>query len=209
VALLHESKPSATTTTSTSTTANAATTGWTLTSPYWSLESSDLMTVVYRPAWQTMPEYTTAQGASVCGSGRGSRGAACLLACCRRCCHKRGSGSNGSSMSNDDDVFSETFTVHDVVKMETQQHDQGDQEQPPIIIPGVGPCRSVRLHLRPLHGTERLRVPSYWQPAWERHVQRMSQIKLPKAKNNNRHRHRRLLKVITAMTTTSQRKVPS
>jgi hypothetical protein len=64
--------------------------------------------------------------------------------------------------------------VEDVVKMETQD-DQLDQEQPPIIIPGVGPCRSVRLHLRPLHGTEQLRVPSYWQPAWERHVQRMSQ----------------------------------
>lgn len=40
-------------------------TGWTLTSPYWSLHNEAILTVTYFPAWQALPEYTQSSCARV------------------------------------------------------------------------------------------------------------------------------------------------
>jgi len=129
-------------------TSPAACANWTLTSPYWSLESDELLTVAYSAAWQTMPEFTTQ---TPCG-----RGVSCLLSCCRRCC---------AADQAAQESFQETFTVDDIVRVQTI---------PNIMVAGVGPCRAVKLYLRPLHLTDELKVPDHWQAAWERHVHRMS-----------------------------------
>ncbi|GAX29450.1 hypothetical protein FisN_16Hh109 [Fistulifera solaris] len=114
-------------------------TGWRLTSPFWSIQSSILLSLTYFPAWQALPEYTT----HACSS------------CC--CCHVEG------CCGTKQDFLTEYFTVEDVVKVQMVEAHQ---------IRGIGMCRAVQLHLRPLL-YESYPIPPQLQSAWETHLEHM------------------------------------
>jgi alpha-galactosidase len=123
--------------------ATVSSTGWMLTSPFWSIQSSILLSVTYFPAWQGLPEYTTQN--SGCSS------------CC--CCHVEG------CCGMKKDFFTEYFTVEDVVKVQIVEAHQ---------IRGVGICRAVKLHLRPLlYDAASYPIPPQFQSAWESHLEHM------------------------------------
>ena len=119
-------------------------TGWRLTSPFWSMQSSILLSLTYFPAWQAMPEYT-AQNAVNCSS------------CC--CCHVE------KCCGVQKDYLTEYFTVHDIVRV---------QMVDALQIRGIGVCRAVKLYLRPLlYDSSAYPIPLQFQSAWETHLAQM------------------------------------
>jgi hypothetical protein len=94
--------------------------GWTFTSPFWSLQSHNLLTITYSPAWQVLPEFTNKLSCRSCCS--------CALVCC--CCCTDGR-----------DFVAETFGVQDVVRVRRISNLQ---------VPGIGSCQALQVFLRPL-----------------------------------------------------------
>lgn len=73
----------------------APSTGWMLSSPFWSIQSSILLSLTYFPAWQAIPEYTRHN-----------------TACSSCCCHSEG------LCGVRKDFLNEYFTVADVVNVQ-------------------------------------------------------------------------------------------
>ncbi len=122
--------------------------GWTLESPFWALSSSILLTVTYRAAWQSIPEFTKR---TVCGCIQNAIGSICC------CC----------SLKIPAEVYSLTYTSRDVAKAERKT----------ICIRGMGACIAVQLHLKPrdLLDDDAQKVPLELQPAWQGYLDRMAE----------------------------------
>jgi len=144
--------------------------GWTFTSPFWNLQSENLLTVTYFPAWQALPEYTNRAGC-----------------CSSRCCDTSddplsGTGGATAGMSSSCgassapvDYASYTYCASDVVR---------SQSVPNYDVPGVGKCQAVKLYLEPFPvsssdgDSERQQNlvpdrPAYLDDAWERQLEQI------------------------------------
>lgn len=147
--------------------------GWSLESPHWSLHSntSTLLTITYCHAWQAIPEYTSHMQC-ISGSASSLTRACCLQSPC------------SSVTTPEIEFIQETFTGADIARIETttstatatgsnntNAHSQS-QSLPLTNIPGIGPCRTIKVFLRPLTVSPSP-VPERLRDAWDRHVQRM------------------------------------
>lgn len=104
-------------------------TGWTFSSPFWTLQSSILLRMVYKSAWQRLPSYTTTR---CCQSQTrmlgtvGSFAKASFLKCCCSCC------------AIEDPFHSICLTTDDIDSVESLAS---------LEIRGVGECSAIRLYL--------------------------------------------------------------
>eukprot|EP00977_Amphora_coffeiformis_P001346 scaffold283_cov186-Amphora_coffeaeformis.AAC.4 len=155
---------SASSSSSTTTTTTTRHGGWTFTSPYLQVSASNLVTLTYRPAWQAIPEYTTASARACC-----SCSSRCWKALCSTCGGGGGGSGSGSGATSTEyvDFYKHTWTVSDIVKVQRVEN---------LTLPGMGDCRALRVQLRPLplaHTIADDDVPAGLQAAWRRHVQHM------------------------------------
>lgn len=132
-------------------------TGWTFGSPYWTLQSSILLKMVYQPAWQRLPAYTNAQccnsnNSSMLGTV-GSFTKAAVHGCC--CC---------SSCKRKDPFHSMTLTTQDIHHVESI---------PNLDVRGVGECSAIRLYLTYPKGVfdELEDVPEQYRENWDQQVE--------------------------------------
>lgn len=122
---------------------------WTFQSPFWSICSTQLLSITYCRAWQAIPEYTAHFG---CGGGQSSLGRAFCLRTC------------GSLTAPEVEYIQETFTVADIARVETNRV---------TLIQGIGECQTIKVFLRPMATPDAHPVPLYLKDAWEGHVRRM------------------------------------
>jgi hypothetical protein len=131
------------------------------------LESNYLLQLVYRPAWQGLPEYTQ----------RSSKLMSLLTSCCN--------GNQDYRIPGPQQV-SDLYTTQDIVHYEVV-----DDPKQPFLIRGIGPCQALRVYLRPRYyysndedghnilnsaGTDNTRLPpmpDYFQDAMKAHFDRM------------------------------------
>jgi hypothetical protein len=128
---------------------------WTLQSPYWSLTSSILMQITYRPAWQGIPGYTRLPLARDCA---------------RRALFQCGSS---SSSARPVEFSLLTFTTEDVVRMERLDD---------LLIRGIeGSCTALRLCLanKSMGGGSSLDMPA------KLHAELTKQCRLPEHLTHN------------------------
>ena len=94
--------------------------GWTFSGPDWSLSSNILLKIMYRPAWEALPEYTN--------MGVVKDSCRKAMPCCSSC------------TSHSVDMLSQVFTTQHVMKV---------QELANLRIRGIGACRGVQIFLQP------------------------------------------------------------
>jgi Melibiase len=121
---------------------------WTLQSPFWSLQSRQLLTITYCYAWQAIPEYTGQFG---CGGQSSQARAFCVRSC-------------GTWTAPEVEYIQESFTVADIARVEAEHQ---------LVIHGIGLCQMIKVFLRPMATPDPQPVPSYLKEVWEGHVQRM------------------------------------
>jgi Melibiase len=148
-------------------------TGWTFSSPFWTMSSSILLKMTYKPAWQVLPEYTRSKcvnnnnnnnhgGSSSFLTTMASLAAACCCscACCGACC-------DGTQA---DPYRSITFTSFDIDHVEKLDN---------LHIRGIGECTGLRLYLTYPEDCFRLTVPANvpqpYQEGWNSHLERAKQ----------------------------------
>jgi len=124
-------------------------TGWTLSSPFWSLQSSILLKMTYKPAWQVLPDYTNRKCKTSSSSMLGSIGSTLTAGACCCCC----------SVGGSDPYHSITFTTADICHVETISN---------VSIRGlVGECSGIRLHLKYPENCFEMVVPSNVPQAYQ------------------------------------------
>ena len=117
--------------------------GWTLTSPFWSFSSHNLLTITYCPAWQAMPEYTNRSCTTT--------GAYC---CCGSCCC-------GGEIR---DFKQQSFSTADVISV---------RRLGTVVVHGVGNCQALQVCLAAMVEDDLPPVPVQLRLAWLAHVDRM------------------------------------
>ena len=127
-------------------TENKNTIGWTLQSPFWTLQARNLLTITYGPAWQALPAFTNRSCPTFCCGGS---------SCCCSC--------YGVTAAHRDFV-SETFSCHDIVAIQRLEN---------VYITGAGNCHGLQVQLRPLQGQRDLpdMPTSQYQQAWQEKLQ--------------------------------------
>ena len=132
-----------------------STTGWTFSSPFWSIQSTILLKMTYKPAWQVLPGYTNNKcshksSALLLGTA-GSNAAVC---CCCGC------------LDSSDPFHSITFTTLDIVRTE---------KIPSLNIRAAGECSAVRVYLKYPTDCFQLvvpdNVPQQFQSDWEEQLE--------------------------------------
>ena len=161
---------------------------WTFQSPFWSIGSTQLLSITYCPSWQAIPEYTTQLCNCICGGGCGTNSnnnrattkgeiSSISRLCCWNTC--------GAYTTPTVDYIQEIFTVSDIAKIVTSNPNRDDTTDhtttttstiPMTHIRGIGDCHTIKVYLRPMstaHGHSARAPNPFLQEAWEKHVQRM------------------------------------
>jgi Melibiase len=141
---------------------------WTFQSPFWSLSSTQLLSITYAPAWQAIPEYTTQLCSCAGGCGnigdsddhRSSLSSMSRLFCWNSC---------GTCASPRVEYVNEIFTVADIAKVESST----DHSTQMVHIRGIGECHTIKVYLRPMSTNSIRSIPSNMQDPLDEHVQRM------------------------------------
>jgi Melibiase len=110
------------------------------------LESSTLLRLSYRPAWQTIPEYTL---------GKRRRNLLRAIACCCQ---------SPEEVMEEEQIW-EVYTTKDIVKTERIE----------VTIRGMGPCQAVQIYMRPLGDAnlDHMKTPKTYETPLKLHHDRM------------------------------------
>ena len=155
---------------------------WTYQSPFWSISSTQLLSITYCPSWQAIPEYTTQLCNCLCGSGCSTRNSSKyhrsnsnssntnnrttkseISSISRLCCWN----TCGSYTTPNVDYIQEIFTVSDIAKIVTSNsnhdskstsgssgtNDASYETIPMTHIRGIGDCHTMKVYLRPMSTT--------------------------------------------------------
>ena len=137
----------------------AKSSSWTFQSPYWSISSTQLLSITYSAAWKNLPEYTN------------NLAKASSLSCCS-CVYT-------NDKENDEDPLytTDVFTVDDIVQVDTMTPMVAIANDDDTVVP---PQTGLRVTLRPLdYRAVDSQVPPYLRSAWNQRRERLGTTTSP------------------------------